>query len=81
MNPYHVLAKITATSKDKNGVGSFAEQRHFFVKASCASSAVALAEMRVHLTEMEEVEIQFTVKAAVDRRSSGMEPGEEIYSL
>lgn len=42
MFPYHVLAKITSTTKDKNQVGSFSDQRHFFVKARSASAAIAL---------------------------------------
>lgn len=75
MNAYHVLAKITGLN--------VAEQRHFFVKAACASDAISLAELRVDLPspDCEDFDVQYTVKEAKNRGSSGMNPHEEIYSL
>lgn len=80
MNAYHVLAKVTI------GIGQSAttEQRHYFVKASCPSNAVSLAESRTGVpagTGTPSADIQYTVKEAQNRGSSGMESGEEIYSL
>lgn len=69
---YHVLAKVTTND--------CSDQQHFFVKASCASDAIELVELRfIRTRDMDHV--QFTVKEATNCGSTNMKSGEEIYSL